>query len=100
MAHSNHLINTSFFLVKVLLLRVNPSQRENFVHRKKDVFKGEGYVDHKDHVGCRPKSGSVSEKREKMMRIFFFFLSKCTPNCHRSGRGYGLVTEITKGAQK
>lgn len=61
--------------------------------------KGEGYVDHKDHVGCRPKSGSVSEKKRENDEDFFF-LSKCTPNCHRSGRGYGLVTEITKGAQK
>lgn len=71
MAHSNHLINTSF-LVKVLLIRKNPGRQEKFVQRKKDLFNGEGYVDHKGHVDYRPKSGSVSEKREKMMRIFFF----------------------------
>ena len=73
-AHSNHLINTSF-LVKVLLLRINPGRQENFFQRKKDLFKGEGYVDHKDHVDYRPKSGSVSEKREKIMRIFCFKIS-------------------------
>ena len=98
-AHSNHLINTSF-LVKVLLIRKNPGRQE-VCPEEKGFVQWRGLC--RSQRSCRLQTQEwkwFREKRENDEDFLFNFFKISALQTARSGKGYGLVTEITKWAQK